>query len=130
MEVADGVFLGRLPRKGAPCTYAAAIDVTAELPGLAVPGLAWHAFASLDLLPVPVARLRAAADALDIARRRGPVLVCCALGFQRSALVAACWLVRSGLAGNAAAAIEQVRAAGRPVHLSFAAYALIEEAAR
>jgi len=129
-EIADGVFLGRLPRKGALSPYAAAIDMTAELPGVALPGLDWHAFASLDLLPVPVARLRAAADALDIARWRGPVLVCCALGFQRSALVAACWLVRSGLAGNAAAAVEQVRAAGRPVHLSLAAHALIEEAAR
>ncbi len=130
VEVADGVFLGRLPRKGAPSTYAAAIDVTAELPGLAVPGLAWHAFPSLDLLPVPVARVRAAAEALEAARRHGPVLVCCALGFQRSALVAACWLMRAGLAANAAAAVEQIRAAGRPVHLPFEAYAFIEEAAR
>lgn len=129
-EIADGVFLGRMPARGELATYASVVDMTAELPGLSVPGLAWYAFPSLDLLPVPAARIRAAALAAEAARRHGPVLVCCALGFQRSAVVAACWLVRAGLAENAAAAVAQIKAAGRPVHLPFEAYALIEEAAR
>lgn len=129
-EIADGVFLGRMPARGELATYASVVDMTAELPGLSVPGLAWYAFPSLDLLPVPAARIRAAALAAEAARRHGPVLVCCALGFQRSAVVAACWLVRAGLAANAAAAVAQIKAAGRPVHLPFEAYALIEEAAR
>ena len=59
-----------------------------------------------------------------------PVLICCALGFQRSALVATCYLMRAGFAENAVAAEAQIKAAGRPVHLPFEAYAAIEEAAR
>ncbi|MEW9613084.1 phosphatase PAP2/dual specificity phosphatase family protein [Shinella sp. S4-D37] len=130
VEIADGVFLGQVPTRRALSTYAAVIDMTAELPGLAVPGLSWHAFPTLDLLPVPAARIREAALAAEAAGRHGPVLVCCALGFQRSAVVAACVLMRTGLASSAAAAVAQIRAKGRPVHLALETYAAIEEAAR
>ncbi|WLR95263.1 phosphatase PAP2/dual specificity phosphatase family protein [Shinella zoogloeoides] len=129
-EIADGIFLGRVPRRHELSTYVAVIDMAAELPGLAVAGLAWRAFPSLDLIPVPAARIRDAALVVEEARRHGPVLICCALGFQRSAVVAACALVRAGHAGNAAAAVAQIKVAGRPVHLPFEAYARIEEAAR
>ncbi|UDF32257.1 UNVERIFIED_ORG: phosphatase PAP2/dual specificity phosphatase family protein (plasmid) [Roseateles sp. XES5] len=129
-EIADGVFLGRMPSRGELATYAAVIDMSAELPGLAVPGLTWRAFPSMDLLPVPVPRLREAVHAVEEARRHGPVLICCALGFQRSALVTASYLMRAGFAENAVAAEAQIKAAGRPVHLPFEAYAAIEEAAR
>jgi protein-tyrosine phosphatase len=130
VEIADGVFLGRGPALSELSTIATVIDMAAELPGLDVPGLAWHAFPTHDLLPVSAGRIREATVAVDEARRHGPVLICCALGFQRSAIVAACWLVRAGLATNAAAAIAQIRAAGRPVHLALETYAVIEEAAR
>ena len=124
------MFLGRAPARGELSTYVAVIDMTAEFPGLAVPGLAWHAFPSQDLLPIPVDRLRAASLAVDEAQQRGPVLICCALGFQRSAVVAACWLVRAGLATNAPAAVAQIAARGRTVRLKLETYAVIEEAAR
>jgi protein-tyrosine phosphatase len=130
VEIADGVFLGRVPRRGELTTRVAVIDMAAELPGLCVPGLAWHAFPSLDLLPVSTERLRAASIAVEEARTRGPVLICCALGFQRSAVVAACWLMRAGLATTPAAAVAQIAARGRTVHLRLESYAAIEEAAR
>ncbi|WP_432348532.1 phosphatase PAP2/dual specificity phosphatase family protein (plasmid) [Shinella yambaruensis] len=130
VEIADGVFLGRVPTRRALSTYAAVIDMTAELPGLAVPGLSWRAFPALDLLSLSAARIREAALAAEEAGRHGPVLVCCALGFQRSALVAACVLMRTGLATSAAAAVAQIKAKGRPVHLALETYAAIEEAAR
>ncbi|MCT7664667.1 phosphatase PAP2/dual specificity phosphatase family protein [Shinella kummerowiae] len=130
VEVADGVFLGRFPSRADLSTYVAVIDLSAEFPGHTVPGLAWHAVPVLDLLAASAPRIREAAMAVEEARRHGPVLVSCALGFQRSAAVAACWLMRAGLATNAAAAVAQVKAKGRPVHLAFEAYALIEEAAR
>ena len=129
-EIADGIFLGRFPTREALSTYVAVIDMTAELPGMAVPGLAWHAFPSLDLLSTPAAHIREAALAVEAAQRHGPVLICCALGFQRSAVVAACTLLRTGTATNAVAAVAQIKATGRPVHLPFEAYAVIEEAAR
>ena len=130
VEIADGVFLGRVPTRRELSTYVAVIDMAAELPGLAAPGLAWHAFPSLDLLPLPPERIREAALSVEDARRHGPVLICCALGFQRSAIVATCWLVRAGLAASAAAATARIAELGRTVHLNPQTYAAIEEAAR
>lgn len=129
-RIADGIFLGRFPTHRALSTYAAVIDMTAELPGMTVQGLAWRAFPSLDLLAMPAAHIREAALAVETAQRYGPVLICCALGFQRSAMVAACVLLRAGIATNAVAAVARIGAAGRPVHLPFEAHAVIEEAAR
>lgn len=130
VEIADGVFLGRVPARKELSTYVAVIDMTAELPGLVAPGLAWHAFPTMDLLTVSPECIRAAALCAQETGRHGPVLICCALGFQRSVAVAACVLMRTGLATNAAAAIEQIEAAGRPVHLRLETFAAIEEAAR
>ncbi|TIU03480.1 MAG: serine/threonine protein phosphatase, partial [Mesorhizobium sp.] len=51
------------------------------------------------------------------ARRHGTVLICCALGFQRSATVIAGWLVASGRSHTPSQARKQLAASGRPVHL-------------
>lgn len=130
VEVGDGVFLGRAPNRDELAAYASVIDMTAEFPAPRAVDLDWRAIPSLDLLPLPVASIRDGALAVEEAGSRGPVLVCCALGFQRSAAVVACWLVRSGHAANGAAAAEQIKALGRPVHLKPQAYAAIDEAAR
>lgn len=130
VEVADGVFLGRAPDRKELGTYSAVVDMTAEFASPRVPGLIWRAFPSLDLLPLSSTSIRDAALAVEDARHRGPVLVCCALGFQRSATVMACWLVRTGRATNATAAVKQLQALGRPVHVKQQAYAAIDEAAR
>lgn len=128
--IGDGVFLGRAPSRDELGTYAAVIDMTAEFPARRVPGLSWRAIPSLDLLPLSPESIRKGALAVDEICRRGPVLVCCALGFQRSAAVVACWLVRSGRAASAAVAVEQLKALGRPVHIKLETYAAIDEAAR
>ena len=44
-----------------------------------------------------------------MSRRHGPVLVCCALGYSRSAAAAAAWLLVTGRAADADAAIARVR---------------------
>jgi protein-tyrosine phosphatase len=50
----------------------------------------------LDLVPPDPASLADAAGAIEALRARGPVLVCCALGFSRSACAIAAWLVSTG----------------------------------
>src|SRR5690606_34037940 len=129
VEVADGVFLGRAPDHTELSAYSSVIDMTAEFPVRRIPGLNWQSIPSLDLLQLSPASIRAGAMAVDDSRSRGPVLVCCALGFQRSAAVVACWLVRSGRATNAAMAAELLMTIGRPVHLKRQAYKAIDEAA-
>jgi protein-tyrosine phosphatase len=80
----------------------------------------------LDLVPPAVAQLEQASRALEEAimamGRRGShgwtrsggvtptVLVCCALGLSRSALVVAAWLLRSGHARSPEDAIARLRA--------------------
>ncbi|MDS7594340.1 serine/threonine protein phosphatase [Agrobacterium tumefaciens] len=130
VDIGGGVFLGRVPKRNELSAYAGVVDMTAEFLALRDPRVDWRAIPSLDLLTLSPASLREGALAIDDGRVRGPLLICCALGFQRSAAVAACWLVYSGRAPNAAAAAEQLQALGRPVHLKSTAYAAIDEAAR
>jgi protein-tyrosine phosphatase/membrane-associated phospholipid phosphatase len=130
VDVGGGVFLGRAPNRDELSAYGEIVDMTAEFPVICASGVIWRAIPSLDLLPLSPASIREGVLAIDEARSRGPVLVCCALGFQRSAAVVACWLVRSGRAANAAAAAEKLKVLGRPVHLKPEAHAAIDEAAR
>jgi protein-tyrosine phosphatase len=62
------------------------------------------------MVPAPE-QLREAAEAIERLRAQGPLLVCCALGYSRSAASVATWLLRSGRAGDAEAAVAIVRAA-------------------
>lgn len=92
--LADGVWVGRLPSAAdLRATGADAIvDLTAELPRLA-PAAAYRCVPVLDLTVPDQAQLRAAVDAIHALRADGRrVLVSCALGYSRSALVAAAWL--------------------------------------
>lgn len=117
VPVSDGVFLGRFPNAAEADGFGTVIDLAAELerPGDA-PGR-WQSFGMLDLLPPPADTLDQAVAAIEPARRHGTVLVCCALGFQRSATVIAGWLVASGRSHTPSQARKQLAASGRPVHL-------------
>ncbi|RUV07513.1 phosphatase PAP2 family protein [Mesorhizobium sp. M1A.F.Ca.IN.020.06.1.1] len=117
VPVSDGVFLGRFPNAAEADGFGTVIDLAAELerPGDA-PGR-WQSFGMLDLLSPPADTLDQAVAAIEPARRHGTVLVCCALGFQRSATVIAGWLVASGRSHTPSQARKQLAASGRPVHL-------------
>lgn len=95
-EVCDGVYLGRLPARGEATAFAGVVDLCAELPMAPAPGQPYRSLPCLDLV-VPRAELCAeAAAAIETLRAQGPVLVCCALGYSRSACVVVAWLVQSG----------------------------------
>ncbi|CAN7613121.1 phosphatase PAP2/dual specificity phosphatase family protein [Mesorhizobium sp. LjRoot246] len=118
VAVADGVFLGRYPRASEANSFGTVIDLAAELEEPAGANCRWVSFPMIDLLPPPMVIQQRAAGALESARRDGTVLVCCALGFQRSAGVVAEWLVATGRAKTPTLAREMLAAAGRPVHLA------------
>jgi protein-tyrosine phosphatase len=118
VAVSDGVFLGRFPTASEASGFGTVIDLAAELEKPAPADCRWISFPMIDLLPPPVTMLEQAASALESARRGGTVLVCCALGFQRSAGVLAEWLVATGRARTPKLAREMLMATGRPVHLA------------
>ncbi|MFG0586193.1 phosphatase PAP2/dual specificity phosphatase family protein [Pseudomonas sp. zjy_9] len=108
--VVDGIHLGRLPAAGDLDDYAALVDLCAELP--AAPGtLAYCSLPTLDLVAPDAATCRHAAEAIERLRHQGPLLVCCALGYSRSATAVAAWLLHSGRCSDVHSAVELIRQA-------------------
>jgi membrane-associated phospholipid phosphatase len=129
VAVTDAVELGRLPDRRVAADFATIIDLSAELPRLHEhPG--WRSFPALDLVAPEPQLLRAAAAAIEDARTRGRVLVCCALGYSRSAATLATWLVAYGHADSVVAAVERIRAARPRIVLGDDAMAAIARAAQ
>ena len=110
--VTAGVLLGRLPTaaEGQRLGIAAIIDVCAELPG-PTPALRHVVIPMLDLLPPSLEQVERASAAIAEELAAGPVLVCCALGLARSALVTAAWLLRAGIHATPEEAVAQVQKA-------------------
>ncbi len=116
VALSDDVFLGRFPSKREAQAFSTIIDLTAEM---AAPRTAanWRSFPSMDLLPPSPEKVLLASDAVEVMRLGGPVLICCALGFQRSATVAVEWLVQTGRAASAREAEVFIRSKGWPLRL-------------
>lgn len=117
--ILDDVWLGRMPsaenmRKGG---FSALCDLSAELPAPRGnwnhAGLPW-----LDLVPPSTEQLEEAARHIESSRAHGPVLVCCALGYSRSACAVIAWLLHTGRADNVEAAEALLRAKRPHVVLS------------
>ncbi|MDX9683468.1 phosphatase PAP2/dual specificity phosphatase family protein [Pseudomonas protegens] len=111
--VVDNVWLGRLPTpaelKDSP--FDAVLDLCAEL-SLDSRGLrAYQSLPVLDLCAPSAEQCLAAAHAIERLRQQGPLLVCCALGYSRSATAIAAWLLNSGRAATVDAAIVQIQRA-------------------
>lgn len=111
-EVAPGLLLGRVPTAAEleRLNVGAIVDVSAELP-CPTGGRRYASVPMLDLVPPTIEEIGRAADAIAAARQDGPVLVCCALGFSRSALAVAAALLQAGEAASPDAALARVRAA-------------------
>jgi len=119
-EVYPGVHLGSIVRCGQGLGAGAAlaiVDVCAELPYTAR-APSYRTVPMLDLVAPTVDDLERAARAIEIARKEGPVLVGCALGFSRSAAAIVAWLLRAGIAGTLEEAVDRVRQARPAVVLA------------
>lgn len=121
-HLADGVWIGRAPGpRGAP--FRTVIDLTAEIPVRA----RYHV-PVLDLTVPRADQLSEAIAAIDAAER--PVLVCCALGYSRSATVAAAWLAHAGHAASAEEAVSRVRCVRPQVVIGKEELRLVESCTR
>ena len=115
--IADGVHLGRFPRRDEADRFATVIDMTGEFQRPSGTLARWCSFPTLDLTALDKIQTLAAANLLEAVRQQGPVLVCCALGFQRSAGVIVRWLLISRRCDDAAEALRLIERAGWRVHL-------------
>jgi len=104
VRVSHHVWVGRFPSVQDLQTRGirSVVDLTAELPARA-PAETWRCIPMLDLVTPPVESLREAADEIELRQKSGPVLVCCALGYGRSAAAVVTWLLRT----HRAATIDQ-----------------------
>lgn len=114
-----GLLLGRIPTRNELQASGARslVDLVAELP-LDRMGIAYRAVPLLDLLAPSPEEIAAAVDAVDELAGERPTLLFCALGYGRSATVAAAWLLASGRAAHLDEAIDQVRQARPGIALS------------
>jgi protein-tyrosine phosphatase/membrane-associated phospholipid phosphatase len=128
VAIAADVWLGRLPSRRDAGRYAAVFDLAAELPGHPAHA-GYRALPLLDLVPPEPGRLRQVAAGVEAALGLGPVLVCCALGYSRSAAGIAAWLLCSGRTASAAEAVALIRRAAPRIVLDRHAHAAIETAA-
>jgi hypothetical protein len=110
-KVANGVWVGRPDTDG----FRSVVDLTCELPVRADAHIPM-----LDLAAPSCEQISAAVAAICSLSDRRPTLVCCSLGYSRSAAAAAAWLVASGHSGSIDDAIEVVRGARPKVVLSTA----------
>jgi len=124
----DDVSVGRLPSRREAAAFATIVSLCAELSGPGG-GPPCHAFPMLDLVAPEPATLRRAAATIAAARARGTVLVCCALGYSRSAAAVATWLLASGRAATVDEAVAELRRVRPRIVLDEAARTAIAAAA-
>ncbi|MCM5681796.1 phosphatase PAP2/dual specificity phosphatase family protein [Schlegelella sp. S2-27] len=130
-EVAPGVWLSRLPRARelAAEPHTGIVDLCAELPlplALLRPSLRVPV---LDLTAPTAQQLREAVQGIERLRAQGPVWVCCALGYARSASAVAAWLLATGRAKDKCQAHALLHAARPRVRLGPDHWDAIVEAA-
>lgn len=114
--IVDNVWLGRIPTTGEQRSFASIVDLCAELP-MDPQGRAYVCVPVLDLIaPTPDECLNAA-HAIERLQASGPLLVCCALGYSRSATAVAAWLLNTGRAATVEQALAIIRTARADVVL-------------
>lgn len=104
-EIADGVWLGRAPGHFAGASI---VNVAAEL-RIRTHGAACTNVPMLDRVKPAAHQLEQAVAAIEGFAARRPTLVCCALGYSRSAWAVASWLVATNRAASLEDAVAVIR---------------------
>lgn len=107
-EIAPGIWLGRAPAwfDREPRRFRSVVNLCAELP---VSGANVRDVPMLDLVDPRPEQIAAAVAAINGFEAHRPTLVCCALGYSRSASAIAAWLTASGRAGSREEAVQRIR---------------------
>ncbi len=108
--IVDNVWLGRIPASKEQDPFKAIVDLCAELP-INPQGRAYQCVPVLDLIAPTPAECQQAAEAIERLRASGTLLVCCALGYSRSATAVAAWLLHTGRATTVDQALTIIRTA-------------------
>jgi len=107
-QIVDNIWLGRIPDTQQLQRFAAVVDMCAELP-LAPGDRGYQSIPVLDLTAPDADHCLRAAHAIERLRHNGPLLVCCALGYSRSATALAAWLLYTHRATTVDNAIDMIR---------------------
>ncbi|WP_110948363.1 phosphatase PAP2/dual specificity phosphatase family protein [Pseudomonas bohemica] len=114
--IMDNVWLGRIPTTSEQGSFKSIVDLCAELP-VNPQGRAYQSLPVLDLIAPTPAECLQAARTIERLRPIGPLLVCCALGYSRSATAVAAWLLHSERAATVDEAMVIIRTARTDVVL-------------
>ncbi|MGK9416391.1 phosphatase PAP2/dual specificity phosphatase family protein [Pseudomonas cedrina] len=114
--IVDNVWLGRIPAASEQEPFKAIVDLCSELP-INPQGRAYQSIPVLDLIAPTPAECLQAAQAIERMRCNGPLLVCCALGYSRSATAVAAWLLHTARAATIEEALAIIRTARADVVL-------------
>jgi len=117
--VADGIWIGRTPRRAEleRSSFAAVVDLAPEF-SLDAGAREVSVCSVLDLTTPRPEVLSEAVAAIERLRGHGPVLVCCALGYSRSACAVAAWLLATRRVADVDDALQRLQHARARVVLS------------
>jgi 1-acyl-sn-glycerol-3-phosphate acyltransferase len=109
VEISDGVWLGRIPSRSERETLgiSSVVDLSAELP-IRIDHIEYRNVPVLDLTAPTATQLDRAVESIEKLQASRPTLVCCALGYSRSAAAVAAWLVKTSRASSLDDAITMI----------------------
>ena len=132
-EVLPGVWFARRlttrEMRESGVTWAAVLDLTAELPRVASNGAAYRALPMLDGAVPSEAQIRDAVAWIDEQAKHGNVLVHCALGHGRTGSVVVAWLLLRGHVTDVKAGVAHLLARRGTFGMSKAQVAFVERLA-
>ena len=108
--IIDEVYLGRIPSSKSlnQNHFISVVDLCAELPIGCFDGN-YKLIPVLDMTPLSQQECQQAAQAIEYYRQQGKLLVCCALGYSRSATAVIAWLLWTKRANTLQQAIAIVK---------------------
>jgi hypothetical protein len=109
--ICDNVYLGRIPANNTLQTnhFISIVDLCAELPITQFKG-SYHLIPVLNMTPLTIKQCQDVAEIIEQYHQKGKLLVCCALGYSRSATAIIAWLLLTKRVSSLDTAIAMVKA--------------------